>query len=183
MSEPRFAKAPSEEHRGIPVAVFLEDIPAAVAKYGVQDSLSELTLLLQKYKFWEGRLGSQRKALAMKIPSTEQSLEVIDLLEGRAAKEESIETTFEISDQLFARARVEDCHRVFVWLGANVMVDMSTAEAASLLRESLQEAKASLDAHNADLQFVRDQMNVTEVNMTRIFNHDIIEKRKGMGQG
>lgn len=47
---------PSETHRRIPRAVFVEDVEAWVEKYGEDDLFAQMQELYQKYKFMEGQL-------------------------------------------------------------------------------------------------------------------------------
>lgn len=97
-------------------------------------------------------------------------------------------TDFEVSEGIYSRARIEDTDSVCLWLGANVMLEYSCEEvrisqtlafsllclqvellsdfmvqAATLLQNNLDNAKASLEVLVADLQFLRDQVTITQV--------------------
>jgi len=167
-----------EKHHGIPEAVFFTDVASAVAKHGVQTCLEKLNGLYSKYKFWESKFVRSRTALLQKIPEIRRAIDAVVVLESKqAAGSSSCELNFELADQLFARAKVE-AKNVCIWLGANVMVEYPFGEAKGLLQKNLTTAEKSLADIERDLAFLRDQVNVCEVNMTRVYNHDIVLRRK-----
>ncbi|WFD42000.1 hypothetical protein MPSI1_000637 [Malassezia psittaci] len=90
---------------------------------------------------------------------------------------EPVETTFELTDTLFARAKLEPIDRVHLWLGANVMLSHDIDEAIDLLREKLSNAEANMAAANEDLGFLRDQITTMEVNTARVHNWDVKRRR------
>jgi len=47
---------------------------------------------------------------------------------------------------------------------------------------SLQQAKVNLAQIDEDTDFLRDQTTTTEVNMARIYNYDVTERRKTGGK-
>jgi hypothetical protein len=68
--------------------------------------------------------------------------------------------------------------QVCLWLGANVMLEYPRAEAIELLGQQLRDAKTALATVIDDMGFLRDQITTTEVNMARVFNWDVKERRK-----
>ncbi|KAI3436940.1 uncharacterized protein J3R85_005987, partial [Psidium guajava] len=84
---------------------------------------------------------------------------------------------FEVSEGIYSRARIEDTDSVCLWLGANVMLEYSCDEATTLLQKNLENAKASLEVLVADLQFLRDQVTITQVTIARVYNWDVHQKR------
>ena len=65
-----------------------------------------------------------------------------------------------------------------LWLGANVMLEYPRAEAIALLGQQLRDAKQALATTVDDMGYLRDQITTTEVNMARVFNWDVKERRK-----
>lgn len=84
---------------------------------------------------------------------------------------------FEVSEGIYSRACIEDTDSVCLWLGANVMLEYSCEEASALLKNNLENAKASLEVLVADLQFLRDQVTVTQVTIARVYNWDVHQRR------
>lgn len=106
---------------------------------------------------------------------------------------QSLLADFEVSEGIYSRACIEDTDSVCLWLGANVMLEYSCEEvqnifswtflnfsctrgpenkflqsllfqqATALLKNNLENAKASLEVLVGDLQFLRDQVTVTQV--------------------
>jgi len=132
----------------------------------------------RKYKSFEANLSHSKRRLKAQVPEIEASLKVVrDLAARKAAGGEPATTHFLLADQLYARATVAPEDKVCLWLGANVMLEYSYAEADALLAEQLAAAKAKAAEAAEDLDFVRDQIVVTEVNMARVFNFDVIKRR------
>ena len=65
-----------------------------------------------------------------------------------------------------------------LWLGANVMLEYPRAEAIALLGQQLADATKALETVIDDMGFLRNQITTTEVNMARVFNWDVKERRK-----
>ena len=66
-------------------------------------------------------------------------------------------TNFLLSDNIWAKARVPNTTgKVGLWLGANVMVEYTYAEALTLLGKNLANAEAKIKETEADIDFVKD---------------------------
>jgi prefoldin subunit 5 len=62
-------------------------------------------------------------------------------------------------------------------LGANVMLEYSLDDAEELLKKNKSSAEKNVKEIAFDLDFLRDQMTITEVTMARLYNWDV-KKRK-----
>ncbi|CAA0824129.1 Probable prefoldin subunit 3 [Striga hermonthica] len=133
---------------------------------------------LQQYRVVEMKLLAQQKDLQAKIPDIEKCLDVVATLQAKKGTGEAVIADFEVSEGIYSRARVEDAESVCLWLGANVMLEYSCEEATTLLQKNLENARASLEVLVADLQFLRDQVNVTQVTIARVYNWDVHQRRQ-----
>nr|CAG4636662.1 EOG090X0IRH [Eubosmina coregoni]SVE70176.1 EOG090X0IRH [Eubosmina coregoni] len=159
---------------GIPEATFVEDVDSFMKECeGVEPVLRNLDEQHGKYKFMELNLMARKKKLKSKIPDIQKSLDMISVLEAKKKAEERIETQFLLSDLLYSRAIIEPTDRVCLWLGANVMLEYSLEDAKALLEKNHETATKSLAQVHYDLDFLRDQMTTTEVNMARLYNWDV----------
>ncbi|KAK4773150.1 hypothetical protein SAY87_028169 [Trapa incisa] len=167
------------ERRGIPGAQFVEDVQTYLTQSGldVSSALAFLQERLQQYKFVEMKLLAQQRDLQAKIPDIEKCLEIVATLEAKKNAGEALIADFEVSEGIYSRARVEDNDSVCLWLGANVMLEYSCEEATDLLQKNLQNAKASLEVLLTDLQFLRDQVTITQVTIARVYNWDVHQRR------
>lgn len=52
-----------------------------------------------------------------------------------------------------------------------------------LLTENRDNAKTNLKSLDEDVQFLRDQITTTEVNIARIFNYDVMARKKAKAAG
>ncbi|KAJ6848576.1 putative prefoldin subunit 3 [Iris pallida] len=170
--------APSER-RGIPGASFVEDVQSYLAHSGldVNSSLAFLQERLQQYKIVEMKLLAQQRDLQAKIPDIGKCLDIAATLQVKKGTGEALVADFEVSEGIYSRTRIEDTNSVCLWLGANVMLEYSLEEAEALLRKNLDNAKASLEVLAADLQFLRDQMTITQVTIARVYNWDVHQRR------
>ncbi|KAG1824190.1 Prefoldin subunit 3 [Suillus variegatus] len=186
--------------RGIPKAPFIANVEEYL---GGPDGVVETPLknfqdAIAKYRYMDANLTQRRKGLEDKIPDIRKTLHMVEFLqEKREDKDKNddleddlsdeensdntkkpLTTTFELNDTLFAEAELEDTDIVYLWLGANVMLSYKLSEAASLLRSKLDLAEASLKATIEDLEFLREQLTVMEVNTARVYNWDVKRRRE-----
>uniref|UniRef100_A0A2P2KNM2 Prefoldin subunit 3 n=1 Tax=Rhizophora mucronata TaxID=61149 RepID=A0A2P2KNM2_RHIMU len=167
------------ERRGIPAAQFVEDVETYLTQSGldVNSALSFLQERLQQYKLVEMKLLAQQRDLQAKIPDIEKCLDVVATLQAKKGGGEPFIADFEVSEGIYSRARIEEAESVCLWLGANVMLEYSCEEATSLLQKNLDNAKASLEVLIVDLQFLRDQVTITQVTIARVYNWDVHQRR------
>ncbi|KAF8055240.1 Prefoldin subunit 3 [Lyophyllum atratum] len=155
-------------------------------------------LKLNKYRYMDGNLTQRRQSLEEKIPDIKKTLDMVEFLherregKGKAAEGEDdlddledeegsaklLKTTFELNDTLFAEAELEETDTVYLWLGANVMLSYKIPVAISLLKSKLDAAQTSLDNTIEDLEFLREQLTIMEVNMARVYNWDVKRRRE-----
>lgn len=94
---------------------------------------------------------------------------------------EPIEATFELNDTVYAKASIPSTEEVYLWLGvnyfvdikilisakrcfqANVMVSYPINEAEKLLDSKFSVAKQSLKNCEEDLDFLREQITVSNL--------------------
>ncbi|CAK9179138.1 unnamed protein product [Ilex paraguariensis] len=165
--------------RGIPAAAFVEDVQTYLTESGldVNSSLAFLQERLQQYRVVEMKLLAQQRELQAKIPDIEKCLDIVSTLQAKKGAGEALIADFEVSEGIYSRACIEDTDSVCLWLGANVMLQYSCEEAAALLQKNLENAKASLEVLVADLQFLRDQVTITQVTIARVYNWDVHQRR------
>lgn len=149
----------------------------ALKKATLDELLAALNELHGKYKFMEKSLTAEKAALKQKIPEIRRTLEMVEALKKKQGDGAAVTTHFGLADNVYAKATVEGVDTVCLWLGANVMVEYSFDEALELLNKNLTGAQTKLDTINADLDFLREQIITTEVNVARTFNHDVKVRR------
>ncbi|KAI4334997.1 hypothetical protein L6164_013687 [Bauhinia variegata] len=167
------------ERRGIPGAQFVEDVQTYLTQSGfdVNSALAFLQERLQQYKLVEMKLLAQQRDLQAKIPDIEKCLDIVATLQAKKGTGEAVIADFEVSEGIYSQARIEETGSVCLWLGANVMLDYSSDEANDLLKKNLDNAKASLEVLITDLQFLRDQVTITQVTIARVYNWDVHQRR------
>ncbi len=128
---------------------------------------------LQRYSHVEQELQQRRERLSQKKPEITSCLDAVKLLLEKQESDDDIELDFSLSDQVYARAKVQKAGYIGLWLGAGIMVEYSLEEAKSLLEEQLVSCVRQLDTLVKDCDYVRDQVTTTEVTMARVYNHSV----------
>lgn len=136
--------------------------------------LRNLQERLQKYQFMELTTTSRIRGLLDKIPDMRKSLEMVKFL---AERKDAFDTRYELNDTVYAEATVPPTDKVFLWLGANVMLEYNIPEAEELLQSKLDGAMSSVDQCKEDLEFLRENITTMEVNTARVINWQV-EQRK-----
>jgi len=80
-----------------------------------------------------------------------------------------------LADTLYAKATIDlkTQNSVFLWLGANVMMEYPYDEAETLLQANLKNSKSHLTSVIEDLDFLKDQLTISEVNVARVHNYRV----------
>ena len=158
--------------RGVPTMNFIESVDDWIDKFTSEKLLSYINQYLNKYKFMEAQIVKSNEGLNIKIPDIEKCLETIEYLEKKE-KDKPVKVDYMVSNNLWAKAEITSPDSVFLWLGANVMCEYKMDEAKVLLNQNLQNAKNQIKKNNIDLEFIKDQMTVCEVNLARIYNETV----------
>jgi len=165
----------------MPTAVFIEDIEGYMKREGTAEAaLEKLQRLYQALKFIEQRLTQKKAKLKIKIPEIQKTYESLLQMEEQSKLGEARVSHYELAQSIFAKAKinVHESDKVCLWLGANVMLEYPRAEAIELLGQQRRDAKTALATTIDDMGFLRDQITTTEVNMARVFNWDVKDRRK-----
>ena len=158
-----------EPQRNIPQTEFINDVEVFMKGKEVTPTLQSMDERLQKYRFLEINLLQKRARLKRQLPDFEKSLEVIKLLMEKT----EFNTHFLMSSQLYSRARIPPTETVCLWLGANVMLEYPLEEARELLQKNLGTSMNNMKHIDEDLEFLRDQITTSEVNLARIYNWNV----------
>ncbi|ODM19032.1 hypothetical protein SI65_05649 [Aspergillus cristatus] len=173
--------------RGIPVAPFVDNVADYVSsREDVEPTLRRFQEMISKYQFME--VNAQRRAVGLrdKIPDIKKTLEMVRFLKMRRESTESdLDASFELNDTLYARASISpaDTEEVYLWLGANVMLAYPIGEAEEMLQEKLSAAQSSLSNCEEDQEFLREQITTLEVATARVYNWDVVQRRKDKADG
>eukprot|EP00003_Mantamonas_plastica_P001441 TRINITY_DN1100_c0_g2_i1.p1 TRINITY_DN1100_c0_g2~~TRINITY_DN1100_c0_g2_i1.p1 ORF type:complete len:198 (+),score=58.24 TRINITY_DN1100_c0_g2_i1:221-814(+) len=167
-----------KSERGIPEVTFVKDIPEFCGEDDIDSVMNKFQEYYSKYKLMEMNLVSQRAALKRKIPEIKKSLQVVRYLQDMNEAGEAFDTNYEVADNVYATATVDKTDSVCLWLGANVMLEYTLEEADALLSGNLDTADANMIKNQEDLDFTKDQITTCQVNMSRLYNHEVKERRK-----
>lgn len=131
---------------------------------GLKEKIPDIQKTLDTVRFLKSRKVSRTR------PLVEDQVTLANLCFSRQPDSEPIETTFELNDTLFAKAKVPYTEEVYLWLGANVMLAYPMDEAETLLESKLETAKQNLANCEEDLDFLREQVTVSSTSTFRQVN-------------
>ena len=148
-----------------------------------EETLNELQGLYNQYKQIEQGLQQNRIRLGNKLPEIKRALDTVKLLCDKAGTGEELDMNFELTDSVFAKAKVQDAESVYLWLGANVMLEYPLEEAKALLETNYGNCKNNLETNKSDLAFVKDNITITEVSIARVYNWDVKKRKEDAASG
>lgn len=167
--------------KGIPKAEFIEDVDEYMKKHNfstIMEAGRSFEELYQKYKLIEQALMQRKIKLMQQLPDIQKTLAVVRQLKKKST---DLNVTFEVSNQLYARAHIPNAERVGLWLGANVMLEYDLTEADQILIENEQSAQQSLSDVDQTLEFLKEQTTTVEVNLARLHNLSVKRNRQNHG--
>lgn len=170
--------------RGIPEAPFIEKLDSIIKDPDTdfKPTMAAFQDRLQQYKYMELSKQHQLADLKLKIPDIEKNLAVVSHIKLlRRAGESTLQTNYELDSTLYTKAEVdvENLKSVFLWLGADVMLEYSLDEAVDLLELRLKTNTEQLKTVDEDLDFLRQSITTMEVNTARLYNWDV-ERMKNL---
>lgn len=157
--------------RNMPVILFIEKVEEYADKYGPEQVIEELNVYYSKFKYMEAQIVKHNEAVKNKIPDIEKAIECVEYLQKKSS--EPMNVDFMVSNNLWAKAEVPPTETVALWLGADIMCEFSLDEAKALLGRNLENAHTTLKNNEADLDFIKDQITVCEVNIARVYNENV----------
>jgi prefoldin subunit 5 len=189
--------------RNMPAIIFIENIEEYFEKYGYELLMEEinvyyrydryniykLTYSFSKFKYMEAQIVKHSEAVKIKIPDIEKAIEAVEQFEKRkkASTSEEVSDTespstdmkidFMVSNNLWAKATVPVTNTVCLWLGADIMCEYTLEEAKVLLNKNLENATTTLKNNESDMDFIKDQITVCEVNIARIYNENVKKQK------
>ncbi|CAK5076230.1 unnamed protein product [Meloidogyne enterolobii] len=137
----------------------------------------------RRYKLLETSALQQKTKIDESILDYQKSIDSLKMLvEQKTKKANSVLVTYKLDENLFSDAVVEEMDRVCIWLGANVMVEYKLEEAQELLTKHLANIEQTNGETEEELDFLRDQITTTEVNLANLYNYGVLLRKKSDGK-
>ncbi len=68
--------------------------------------------------------------------------------------------------------------KVILYLGAETFVEYTYDEAIELLKINLENAQNNIKTYQSDIEYLRDQINILQVNYSRCHNYEVQRKQQ-----
>nr|CAD2198175.1 unnamed protein product [Meloidogyne enterolobii] len=134
----------------------------------------------RRYKLLETSALQQKAKIDESILDYQKSIDSLKMLAEQKAN--SVLVTYKLDENLFSDAVIEEMDRVCIWLGANVMVEYKLEEAQTLLTNHLANIEQTNGETEEELDFLRDQITTTEVNLANLYNYGVLLRKKSDGK-
>ena len=115
-----------KNERGIPSVTFIRDVESFLKEHtmAIEILFENLSVLQSKYRFMMKHLQENKVAVMVKIPEIERTLNTVKHLIKKADDDEEVKTSFQLADSVYADAKISASTKtVYLWLGANVMLE------------------------------------------------------------
>nr|CCC91227.1 putative prefoldin [Trypanosoma congolense IL3000] len=178
--------------RGVPRVEYISDMATYVKNGGGADTVvSNLVLDSSKYEHMEKRLVSSLANLDYKVPTIKKTLNALEFLQKQLeenadqpaedGKEAGVRSYYCLTDSVFGEAVIKPQKTVHLWMGAKVMVEYTFDEATELLKKNLKNAEINMRNTKEDLAWVQEQLTNLQINISRVYNYDLKNKREAGG--
>eukprot|EP00605_Chrysophyceae_sp_TOSAG23-4_P001996 GSChrysophyteH1.ASY1.ANO1.2210.1 assembled CDS len=169
--------------RGIPGAKFIENIEDFLKNESIEAALGALNELYSKYKYMEGSFEKTKTVYKSKIPELEQTRELLKIMKSKREDDEEMFTNYSLCDTIYAKAKVDvNADKVSLYVGAKTFIEYSVDEGLELMDQQIEASYEKLNELNEDLAFLRTSSITVEVNMARLFNHSVKQKKAKAGK-
>ncbi len=99
-------------------------------------------------------------------------------MKEKAESGEEMVTRYSLCDTIYSEAKVDTAaDKIYLWIGASIMVEYSQDEGIDLLERQLQQSHEKVAELTEDLMHLRANSITVEVNMARLFNHNVKVKK------
>ncbi|EGC28864.1 hypothetical protein DICPUDRAFT_59149 [Dictyostelium purpureum] len=160
----------------IPSVTFISNVDDFLKDKVIDEVFNRLQEAHQKYKYYESKLTNNVSLLTVRAKQLQESLDIVERVEKK--KDDTYNVQYELSEGVYSSAEVKEPKSIYLWLGANVMLEYSFEEAGEVLRKNKESVDRQLKETIQDLGFVKDQITTTDVNISRVYNYDVLQKRK-----
>ncbi|KYQ88685.1 prefoldin alpha-like domain containing protein [Tieghemostelium lacteum] len=160
----------------IPGVTFISNVEEYLKDKEIESVFRQLQDSYSKFKYFESKLSNNISILTLRSKQLQESLDIVDHVASKT--EENFQVQYELSEGVYSSAQVDHPKSIYLWLGANVMLEYSFEEAKQVLRKNKDSVDKQLKDTIQDLGYVKDQITTTDVNVSRVYNYDVLQKRK-----
>lgn len=182
----------SSTPRNVPEAQHIEDVEKAVGKADVNALRMKGQELLTKYRCMELDVESQLRQEEARGAEFEDVCAALEFLkksnikaekdeDGEPLPSEELSLDFLLAPGIYAKAKVPPTNRVCLWLGGDVMMEYPLDEAEVLVTKNRDGHQHRIEQLTKEVEWIRRQRIVTEVNVARIHNLGVMRRREGGG--
>ncbi|KAL6936438.1 uncharacterized protein HGUI_03630 [Hanseniaspora guilliermondii] len=171
--------------RGIPKALFI-DLNDPKITSNLELTVANVQQNLQKYEYMLKSKDQQLKTITDITKDIKTNIKVIDTLiaqnnDSDDEDEEFQDIQYELEDGLFAFASIptkSETNTVSLWLGSGILMEFTYGEALQILNEKSDVYTNKINEIIEDVEFLREQITTLQVNLSKVYNYSVLQKRK-----
>lgn len=176
------------QKKGVPTADTITDVDGYLKehKLTIEEAQKKVEEDFRKYKIVEANLTSQREKLRETEPDFLRGRELLTKLQEALANpdyEWPMEVRYPLADQVFSTAYVDKTDTIYILLGCQTMAEVTVDEADKIFSKNLVDINKLKNDLSEEINFVKDQITTTEVNMAHLFNYNVNLKKAAAGIG
>uniref|UniRef100_A0A0K0DXM0 Prefoldin subunit 3 n=1 Tax=Strongyloides stercoralis TaxID=6248 RepID=A0A0K0DXM0_STRER len=165
---------------GIPPAEIIEDVEEFLSKnkdLKVEDAHQKLQNDYRKYKILESEMKASKEKIIENLPDYEQAKQVIKFLKMKKANNETLKTSYKLTDEVYQHAEVEDLDSFVLYMGAYVMVEYPLDEGEEFINKNIAAINQRINEIDEELEYILNQITIVEVSTAHFINYMITSKK------
>ncbi|CAI2352545.1 unnamed protein product [Caenorhabditis sp. 36 PRJEB53466] len=165
--------------RGVPKCERIVDVVKWLTKnkLSVEDAEEATREKYNRYRNVEMTMSAQKARMCGKIPEFDNNIGLIDMLIAKRDANEPFVTSFKISEDVYLKAVAKKPEGVTLWVGSDLMVEYGLEEAKQMLQTNRASVQIIADELILDMEYLKDQLTMTEVNLACIINYGVRKRR------
>ncbi|CEF67782.1 Prefoldin subunit 3 [Strongyloides ratti] len=161
---------------GIPPAEIIEDVEEFLSKnkdIKAEDAHQKLQNDYRKYKILESEMKALKEKITENLPDYEQAKQVINFLKMKKANNETLKTSYKLTDEVYQHAEVEDLDSFVLYMGAYVMVEYPLDEGEEFINKNIAAINQRISEIDEELEYILNQITIVEVSTAHFINYMI----------
>lgn len=141
-----------------------------------QVEIIKLREINMKYNAMKNFLEKRKEKTEQKIDELNESILVVRSVEKRQKMEreninenkKGLELFMPLEETLYVKGEMNPAHTIYIWLGANVMVELEFDEALNLLNSHLDRAHSIYKQMVEESEYMRKQVEIANANLAAV---------------
>uniref|UniRef100_A0AC34FY46 Prefoldin subunit 3 n=1 Tax=Panagrolaimus sp. ES5 TaxID=591445 RepID=A0AC34FY46_9BILA len=153
-------------------------------KLSIEEAQKRVDTNYRKYKLVEQNLTAQKEKIEENEPEFAVGRELLAKMKEALEDpdyEWPMEITYPLAEQIFAKAHVDKFETLTIVLGNGSFADVTIDEADKMFTKNLNDINRLTTQLGEEINFIKDQVTTSEVNVAHLYNYNVILKKAAAG--